>query len=290
MRIKLIIIKCGQCNNDVAFEAKAVKYRLRITPETKFFCSNICRTQFKKTGKNINCKTCGIIIYIKLCLLNKNGNFCSQSCSAIEHNKQRGISAYTTKGKTREIVCQRCGNDDVVSIHKKLICNICSKNRRKIKRAEFFIDKKCIKCDNLFRTKEGKYCNKCRLIVMQASGSKVASKQFAAKRSKNEIYFAELCKGKFSVVKENERIFDGWDADVIIEDIKTAVLWNGLWHFQKITKKHSVLQVQSRDKIKIDKIKSCGYTPYVIEDRGRHNKMFVEEQFHIFLEWVQQRG
>ena len=38
-------------------------------------------------------------------------------------------------------------------------------------------------------------------------------------------------------VKHNEAIFNGWDADVIIEDIKLAVLWNGKWHYEKDNKK-----------------------------------------------------
>ena len=56
-------------------------------------------------------------------------------------------------------------------------------------------------------------------------------------------------------------MFNGWDADIVIEDIKTAVLWNGIWHYKKITKKHSVAQVQNRDKIKIDEIKKGDIIP-----------------------------
>ena len=33
---------------------------------------------------------------------------------------------------------------------------------------------------------------------------------------------------------------------------------------------------------KIIEIKKCGYTPYVIEDRGKENKNFVLEQFEKF--------
>lgn len=38
-------------------------------------------------------------------------------------------------------------------------------------------------------------------------------------------------------------MFNGWDADIIIEDLKIAILWNGKWHYEKITEKHSVSQV-----------------------------------------------
>ena len=103
------------------------------------------------------------------------------------------------------------------------------------------------------------------------------------RRSKNEIYFAELCIKEFKKVLLNENIFNGWDADVIIEDYKIAVLWNGVWHYKKITRKHSVKQVQNRDRIKIKEIKKKGYIPYIVKDMGKHNKKFVESEFDKFL-------
>lgn len=106
-------------------------------------------------------------------------------------------------------------------------------------------------------------------------------------RSKNEVYFFELCKNEFDNVLNNEKIFDGWDADVILTDYKIAILWNGKWHYEKITKEHSLLQVQNRDKIKLKKIKENGYKPYIIKDMGKYNKDFVEEKFYIFLKWFQ---
>ena len=32
-------------------------------------------------------------------------------------------------------------------------------------------------------------------------------------------------------------IFNGWDADIILTDLKIAILWNGKWHYEKLTKK-----------------------------------------------------
>lgn len=49
-------------------------------------------------------------------------------------------------------------------------------------------------------------------------------------------------------------MFNGWDADIIIPNIKVAVLWNGKWHYEQIKKGHSVKQVQNRDKIKLKEI------------------------------------
>jgi len=103
------------------------------------------------------------------------------------------------------------------------------------------------------------------------------------RRSKNEIYFAELCKQHFKNVLTNKCIFNGWDADVIIEDIKTAILWNGKWHYEKIMKKHSLEQVQNRDKIKLGEIQKLGYKYYIIKDLGKYNPEFVEKEFEKFL-------
>ena len=119
------------------------------------------------------------------------------------------------------------------------------------------------------------------LRKLRAAGIKSAKRRVL--RNRNEIYFYELCKKKFKDVKHNKNIFNGWDADVIIEDIKYAILWNGKWHYEKITKNHSVEQVQNRDKIKIDEIKKAGYVPYVIKDMGSYDEKFVDEQFSIFI-------
>lgn len=67
------------------------------------------------------------------------------------------------------------------------------------------------------------------------SGRKSVENQ--QKRSKNEIYFAELCQNCFKSIEVNKSIFNGWDADIIIYDLKIAILWNGKWHYEQIGKK-----------------------------------------------------
>ena len=63
-------------------------------------------------------------------------------------------------------------------------------------------------------------------------------------------------------------------------------MWNGKWHYEKITKKHSVEQVQNRDKIKLDEIKNLGYDSYIIKDLGSFDKKFVEDEFIKFNKWL----
>lgn len=123
-----------------------------------------------------------------------------------------------------------------------------------------------------------KFCsNKCSgksnfRSAASRAGLASAKAQAITRRSKNEICFAELCKTKFKSVRENVSIFNGWDADVVIDDLKIAVLWNGKWHYEKITKRHSVEQVQNRDRIKLKEIEIAGYESYVIKDLGKFNR------------------
>lgn len=107
-------------------------------------------------------------------------------------------------------------------------------------------------------------------------------------RSKNEIAFCEKCEEYFCKenVLHNEPIFNGWDADVILPQYKLAILWNGPWHYRKITLKHSVKQYQTRDRIKIHEIQNCGYIPYVIKDSGGYNMKKVNEEFTNLLKYL----
>jgi hypothetical protein len=126
-------------------------------------------------------------------------------------------------------------------------------------------------------------CSGCYFAVQSERGREAGKKQNTNRRSKNEIRFAELCKTKFKTVLENPKMFNGWDADVVIEDIKVAVLWNGPWHYRKIKSNHSLVMVQNRDRIKIKEIEKSGYVPYVIRDDGNENNSFVESEFNKFI-------
>lgn len=191
-----------------------------------------------------------------------SGRFCSRSCAntrILSKETKKKISNSRSGVATRILprvdkICPVCNSKFNVSASRKMIKG-CSKE-----------------------------CSKeLQLIGCRKGGQSSAAKQSETRRSKNEKYFSELCKEYFKSVKTNEPIFNGWDADVIIEDLKIAVLWNGKWHYEKITKKHSVKQVQNRDRIKIKEIDNCGYVPYVIKDMGRYDRLFVEKKFKEFL-------
>lgn len=194
--------------------------------------------------------------------------FCCRSCAnkrIITDDIKEKISSTLKSKETKQYKCKVCGKlyKYQKGISTKSVCSKECRNYMNTHRNEFLTE------DSLKRISEG--------------GRKSAKAQRDLRRSKNEIYFYELCKQKFNKVLNNECVFNGWDADIIIEDYKIAVLWNGPWHYKKIKENHSVEQVQNRDKIKINEIKRAGYIPYIIQDMGKYNKYFVEEQFNIFL-------
>lgn len=212
--------------------------------------------------------------------------FCSRRCQG------KYVRANNNKtGITRTINCEDC----------KIVFEISFNDRTTLK---------CPKCDCIYcedcgvqlpRYSSGKrkrrsnalYCDDCRLKRATKNGSKGGKKSASVqqRRSKNEIYFADLCQKQFSNITTNEQFFidtngNKWDADVMLHDHKVAVLWNGQWHYKQISKKQSLAQVQARDKIKLSVIETNGYAAYVIKDMGKYNPKFVEEEFDKFVEWI----
>ena len=165
---------------------------------------------------------------------------------------------------------------------------------KKDRTCKFKKDRTCKNCGNniSYKNKSG-YCKNCfykfKTISdetrekLHLAGLKSCNIQAEQRRSKNEIAFCELCEKQFKTVKHNEAIFNGWDADIIIEDLKVAILWNGKWHYEKIKANHSVKQVQNRDRLKIREIEKCGYKPYIIKDLGKYNLEKVNSEFKLFL-------
>lgn len=205
-----------------------------------------------------------------------SGRFCSRSCSngARHTEESRAKISQKLKGRTFKV-------DGIAP------------NRR----PRAVIQPVCIVCNEAFtlevvdsvagRENARKTCSpECAHDFKSIQGRNSAAAQAATRRSKNEIAFANLCERHFSNVETNTQMFNGWDADVVLKDQKIAILWNGKWHYEKITKTHSVKQVQNRDRIKIKEIKKAGFTPYIIKDLGAHNNGFVEEQFGELVKWL----
>lgn len=190
-----------------------------------------------------------------------SGRFCSQKCS-------RG---FATRNKR-------------VEINKKVSKSLSGKYFGKRTPRKHVI---CIECSDMFEVNINHNRKYCGFICKQkAMGRRGGMNSTQGKRSKNEILFYELCHATYNNVLHNEPIFNGWDADVILEDYKIAVMWNGKWHYEKITESHSVLQVQNRDKLKLKEIKKSGYVPYIIKDMGSYDPNFVKTEFEKFKKYI----
>lgn len=200
------------------------------------------------------------------------------------------IKSYASKcctGQKKIAYCVDCGKELIIykrASSKTCRCDNCRKNHIRQRRLQYRLNF----LNNDYEIHFGRKYSKESWLALHNGGCKGIQHQGDLRRSKNEIEFCKLCEEYFDNVKHNESIFNGWDADIIIEDIKFAILWNGPWHYKQITKSHSVKQTQNRDKIKIKEIKESGWTPYIIKDMGKANKDFVKEKFNEFLKYLKE--
>lgn len=226
---------CQQCNSEFIARNDSVNK----------FCSKSCNAKYynnlRKLSKPIkqltnHCLECNSLI-------TDNLKFCNHSCAAKYNNKLRptGHASRTTPNSNR-------GKNQKTNIQYSKVswCQIC---RTVIK--------------HTYR----KTCSShCLQQSFQLGGIKSASTQ--VRRSKDEIKLYDLCTIYFKSVRHNQPLVDGWDADIIIDDTKTAILWNGPWHYRQMPhKNHSLSQVQTRDKIKHTKLTAAGWNVMIFEDR-----------------------
>lgn len=247
------------------------------------FTQHLNKCRFNPNNPNcekeftVYCEKCGCEYIVKCTDTDYNNGsykrYCSSKCAharilSKESRNKISESLYKTLGidPPPQLNCVKCGKL-IPHKNKSGWCRDCIQSNYKEFRDTFPLS------------------NETKIKLSEAARKGVAI-QSERRRSKNEIAFCSLCEQYFSNVEHNVPIFNGWDADVIIHDIKYAVLWNGKWHYEKITKSHSIEQVQNRDHIKINEIIKYGYTPYIIKDVGKHRKSFVREEFDKFIRLV----
>lgn len=182
----------------------------------------------------------------------RNNKFCSRSCVARNSNLNRDLSIREKQRKT--------------------LLETIRLNPIKKKEKTSCIFSYCVICDSVIQDKQVKTCSiECkkqhRMNIGSDAGKLSAAKQ--VRRSKDEIALYNLCESHFDKVTNNDTsIANGWDADILIHDIKTAILWNGPWHYKEMGfSNHSLKQVQNRDKIKIEEFIKAGWSVLVFEDR-----------------------
>lgn len=195
----------------------------------------------------------------------KKNKFCSSSCAAQVNNQQRPAKHPSRKSNTRSQTLKTFYQD------KNQFCKISW----------------CKVCKSIIKNSWRKCCSsKCLKLEQSRSGhyGGLKSSSIQITRSKDEIKLFELCSANFKNVKHNIPIVDGWDADIILEDYKVAILWNGPWHYKQMPhRNHSLLQVQTRDRIKIEALEKLGWNVIIFEDRFYTPKTAFNELISKFL-------
>jgi len=143
--------------------------------------------------------------------------------------------------------------------------------------------RECEVCKGLF---ECKHASKKRFCGCRCVGSYRGrrSSQVVVKRSKQEIELFELVRRAYPEALSNKVIAEGWDADIVLEGYKIAVMWNGPWHYKSLNfKNHSLAQVQNRDRLKKRVFEKLGWRLFIFEDRNYTPK----QAFEVVVNFIQ---
>lgn len=281
-----LALECEHCGKVFYAEKKQITFELKHNRGRLKYCSAECSDASHHKDRCVVCENCGksLIIVDAIYKASKTKHFfCNNSCAASYNSKGRLCTEETKRKISESLKKYHVLNPQKEA--KKHICMVCGS---KYHITEDGATRKCCskKCSEYLRSHRKEFLSKNAIKRLSVAGRHSVEIQSENRRSKNEKYFCELCEKHFKNVKHNEPIFNGWDADIIIEDAKIAVLWNGKWHYQKIKGNHSLEQVQNRDKIKIQEIENCGYKPYIIKDMGKYNTQFVETEFKKLINIV----
>lgn len=248
--------KCIFCSN--VFSHKRVSAN-----RPRRFCSTSCSSKNKArvTSKYIyrdifsKCIECGENFKL---IDSSPRKFCSKSCSVTNSNRGR-VPSKQHRERTASAL--------------RRVPQIIKVQRVKRTFIQHPLLKTCITCGSEFKPHKPsiKNCSSECLSINRSETNRKGGLASAAKRvlrSKDEIELHDLCLAKWPSTKNNEVLKDGWDADIVIHEHMTCVMWNGPWHYKQLTmSKHSLSQVQTRDRIKMDVLTSIGWRVLVFEDR-----------------------
>lgn len=282
----MIPISCDGCKKNFQRIQKRVKHDYKHKSSLKHFCSNKCQASLiKKELVKLNCANCNIQFLIKERDFKKRSKnlsnlyYCSHKCA----NKSN-IHSEETK--------------------KKISVSIQNKYKEKLKNAKYKIKSKngykianlrniCINCSKEFyHYKRQKTCsNDCYLNIMKKAGKKGGTKTASLElhkrnRSSNEKMFFVKIKEIYNDALSNKRIFNGWDADIIIPSKQIAIHWNGIWHYKPVLGEALLDKIKRKDKLRYEAIEQCGYKNYIIQDLGGKNEEKVKKEYIDFINYI----
>jgi hypothetical protein len=216
--------------------------------------------------------------------------------------------------QTVNVKCVGC--DVVFSRHKtrqKYYCSpACKKQHRTIECECLFCGKKQVKPKSHFR----KYCSrKCNALHRELlavkiytcpCGNPVRKAKSYIKYEQQGVYCSIKCCHKYRAFKSrslNEELFynklkefypsaianvaiEGREADVLLEDLKIAVHWNGAWHYRPLRGKKILNDIQRRDHERYRIFEAAGFSNYIIKDDNSHDPSKVQAELDRFLAFV----
>lgn len=279
---EMIPLQCDSCQQHFQRTQKQVKSDYKLKSQLKHYCSNNCQAKLlKKELVNLTCANCGINFSTTQSDFKKrskknNKLCCSRLCAnkiniyRSEESKQKISSTLKYKYESGVLIHHRAVKNKPPSI-----CIFCSKE---------FISKK-----------NRKTCSpECYKNLLPSIGKKAglasASRPFNKRnRSSNEKIFFSKIQSLFPDSLPNQRIFNNWDADIVIPSLKLAIHWNGPWHYKPILGQELLNKVQYKDELRYKAIEEKGYTNYIIQDMGKMNLQKVEEEYNKFITYIKQQ-
>lgn len=112
----------------------------------------------------------------------------------------------------------------------------------------------------------------------------IASAKVQAKRnrSQGEAYLALLlCQDGYKVVQNTWDLVPGYELDIWLPDLKTAISYNGPVHYEPIYGPTRLRQVQQRDRYRNRKLTEMDIRHIIIKELGRYDKERIEEKFAL---------
>ena len=196
--------------------------------------------------------------------------------------------------------------------HKYYCSSTCKKQHRTIECECLFCGKKQTRPKSWVR----KYCSrKCnashreQLAVKTYTcpcGKSVRKAQSYIKYEQQGVYCSIKCCHKYKTYKSrslNEELFynkikelypsaaanvaiEGREADILLDELKIAVHWNGIWHYKPIRGAKILNDIQRRDHERYQIFEAAGFSNYIIRDDNSHDPSKVQEELDRFLAFV----
>lgn len=288
----MVPLRCDTCYKQFNKLQKYVKHELKSCPSKKDYCDKQCQS-ISQLGAPIDifCAYCQRIFQLEQHDFDKRRDNFSLCCSLACANKFNNHRSNDRKIKTSKMIAElrKLKHENEIKNAKNTIFY-----RGKMRVA----DKQniCIICSKtFFHCHFRKICSpKCNSLLSKRSGNKGGSTTSSlsfhkrARSSNEKLLFSKVLEIYPDTIS-NKRMFDGWDADIIIPSLKLAIHWNGPWHYKSIMGDELLERVKLKDQLRYKAIETCGYSNYIIQDLGKMDHVKVELEFTQLIKYIKEQ-